>query len=70
MYFQWKMVRIHFLLLIKANACIFVHFLVYLDKKNVQLYFATQFGRLSAKFAPENAPQKVDFNDLCKFSLF
>ena len=37
---------------------IFVLFLIYLDKKHVQLYFATQFGHLSAKFAPENAKKK------------
>ena len=47
----------------------FVLFLIYLDKKYVQLYFATQFGHLSAKFAPENA-KNVDFDDFCKFSLF
>ena len=33
----------------------FVLFLVYLDKKHVQLYFVTQFGHLGAKFAQENA---------------
>ena len=33
----------------------FVLFLIYLDKKHSQVYFATQFGNLSAKFALENA---------------
>ena len=47
------MLKILFLLLRKANAYIF-----YLDKKHVQLYFATQFGHLNAKFAPENAKKK------------
>ena len=50
--------EIHFLLLLKANACIFVLLFVYLDKKNVQLYFGTQLGHLSAKFATEIAKKR------------
>ena len=37
---------------------IFELFLIYLDKKHVQLYFATEFGNLSAKCAPENAKKR------------
>ena len=37
---------------------IYVLFPIYLYKKYVQLYFATQFGQLSAKFAPENAKKR------------
>ena len=41
---------------------IFILFLIYLDKKHVQLYFTTQYGHLSAKFAPKNVQKKnVEF---------
>ena len=48
---------------------IFVLFLIYLDKKHVQHYFATQFGHLSAKVAPGNGTN-IDFDDSGKFFKF
>ena len=58
------------LLLLKVNACNFVPFLIYLDKKHVQLYFAAQFDHLSAKFAPEIPQKNVNFDDFCNFRYF
>ena len=45
---------------------------IYLDMKHAQIYFATQFGHLRANFAQENEKKKkkVNFDNLCKFSLF
>ena len=49
--FNGKMLKIHICYFLRQMLAIFVLSLIYLDTKHFQLYFAAQFGHLSAKFA-------------------
>ena len=60
-----KMLKIHYLLLQKANAWNFCTFSYLFAQETCPAYF----GHLSVTFAPENAKKNVDLDDFCKLSL-